>query len=222
MDYREVFKNEGLFLEVASLYYDKNFGTISKSETDLFMFKILYRKMQDKTGKKPSEFELAKMLGISKQKIRNMIEKMELKYPIAVNTTWQNEVAKLFGTNAFQCGGSDEEFLLFIDDVVLRYEIENFLASNYLPTEYTLNSHVITLRKPAVLALVYECCQPGERNDFLKVLAKDTNKTTESIKDEIVKGTFWYRASKNLGREVWSFVSNIIASVVASAIMQRI
>ena len=81
MGYKELFKNEPSFMKIAEHYYDKNFGTMSKSEMDLLMFYLLYQRMKEVNEHAPSDFELAKILGITNKRVRNMIEKMELKYP---------------------------------------------------------------------------------------------------------------------------------------------
>ena len=78
MDYKELFENEPSFLKIAEHYYNKNFGTMSKAEFELLMFTILcdkYREMDSDI----TPISLALDLGITVQRVDNLLEKMMLK-----------------------------------------------------------------------------------------------------------------------------------------------
>ena len=213
MDYKELFENEPSFLRIAEHYYDKNFGTMSKSEMDLLMFYLLYQRMKDANEHAPSDFELAKILGITNKRVRNMIEKMELKYPSGEDKPWQEKIRELFKTPAFQQGNGKDEIVVLIKDVMLRYEVEAFLDSNYLPTEYTLNSQVILLRKAALCALVYECCSDDDKNEILAKMKLETEIGELEIKKEIGNHSWWNRLGHKALSEAWDICKNIIINI---------
>ena len=187
MDFKELFHGEESFIKVAENFYNKNFGTMSKSEIDLLMFAILFRKLKNinKDGNDPSDLELAKILGITSQKVRNMREKMEFKFQAETEQPWEERFAQLFKTPAFYSVNDKEEVYVFIKDVMLRCEVENFLRANYFPTEYTLNKEVLLLRKPAFCALVYACCSDEERALILGKMEEETDKDEKEIKESI-------------------------------------
>ncbi len=216
MDMQKLFPGEESFIKVAKNYYNKNFGTMSKSEIDLLMFQILYLKLKiQNDNRAPSDFELAKILGITSQRVQNLREKMELKYPTEDIQSWKIKTRKLFKTPAFQQVNDKEEIHVFINDVMLRYDIEDFLESNYFPAEYTLNRKVIILRKPAVYALVYACCTEEDRMNVMNEMSKEFGFDKEEIEKNIAKNTWWNRWGKTVASELWDICKNILIIVNA-------
>ena len=132
-------------------------------------------------GSAPRDLELAKILGITSQRVQNLREKMEFKYPESESMSWEERIATLFKTPAFQPVNDKEEVYVFIEDVMLRNEMEDFLKENHFPTEYTLNKEVILLRKPAVCALVYACCSAEDKAKIMEKMVTETQIGKEEI-----------------------------------------
>ena len=217
MDYREMFQNEDSFLEVADLYYNRNFGKNSKSVLDLLMFKIFYKKLEaEKGGKAPTEYELSNMLAITPKRVRDYIEKMDLAYPPEHPLPWQEEVRALFKTSSIQQINGKEEIQFFICNARLRNQIEDFLGSNYFATEYTLNKKLIVLRKPALCALVYECCTDSDRDRILQMVEQETEETKEFVQGQIKQHSWWYKVGSSLLSEVWNMAKEIIVNTATN------
>ena len=98
------FTNEekiSMFDEIASKFYNTNFGKFSKSDVELLMFKFYIRKLttdsvsEDGTiiYNKCSDYRISKELGISQQRVRNLKIKNQLENPIPFD--WQKALAKL-------------------------------------------------------------------------------------------------------------------------------
>ena len=213
IDITKMFGTEPSFMKIAECYYDRNFGTISKSDMDLLMFTILYRGLTNlNEGEAPRDLALAKLLGITSQRVQNLREKMVFKYPDNGSKTWEEKIAELFKTPAFQMV-NDKEVHAFIEDSMLRKEVEDFLKVNHFPIEYTLNKEVIILRKPAICALVYACCSNEDKSKIMKRMESETKKGEGEISASIRKHSWWNRFGQNALSEVWDICKQIIINV---------
>ena len=87
------FKDEDkikFFDEIASRFYEANFGQFSKADFELLMFKFYIQKMisDNKNGDNTidyslcSDYKISKDLGITQQRVRNLKVKNQLVNPI--------------------------------------------------------------------------------------------------------------------------------------------
>ena len=63
------------FDKIAEVYYNRNFGSISKSDFDVLMFSIYIERLLEKDESDMdsySDYELSKQLGITQSKIKNL------------------------------------------------------------------------------------------------------------------------------------------------------
>lgn len=227
MDIEKLFEGEDSFCKIAKLYYDRNFGTMSKSEIDLLMFQILYKKTKEANGNKAlNDFELARILGITSQRVQNLREKMALKYPAVESyESWKAKVLDLFKNHAYQFADGKEEVLLLVSDIMLRYSIEEFLESQFYPTEYTLNKKVILLRGPAFCALVCACCANDTQRTEIKGVIKKASEKPEEIENKIKNHSLWNSLGKPVVSELWDICKNIIINVgtnVGTAVAMKV
>ena len=91
--YNELFpdkrKKVECFDKIAAMFYDKNFGTATKSEIELQMFSIFMDAMieQNKNDEYVldynacSDFKISKILGIHHEKLRMLKVKNQARYP---------------------------------------------------------------------------------------------------------------------------------------------
>ena len=63
------------FDKIAEAYYNRNFGSISKSDFDVLMFSIYIERLLEQNEsdmESYSDYELSKQLGITQSKIKNL------------------------------------------------------------------------------------------------------------------------------------------------------
>lgn len=151
--YEEIFNNESLkakcFDEIASLFFDRNFGSSSKAEIDLLMFHLLMErliKQNQKDGvidyRKCSDYSLSRILGISESKIRNLKIKKNLAYPEEYN--WIDSFASIV-SNSKLTRTHNNKVLITIPDPNVMIEVRNFLEENGDIVEKHLNSKILEM-----------------------------------------------------------------------------
>lgn len=94
-------EKEKIFDILSEKYYKNNFGTFSKADCDLLMFSFYIEKMvRDNSDDNNvvnynicSDYTIAKELGITPQKVRNLKIKKQLVYPITFD--WKKSLASL-------------------------------------------------------------------------------------------------------------------------------
>ena len=83
-------EKEKYFDEIAAKFFNRNFGTASKNDIELLMFKFyietLINDYEDKSDKtinydNISDYKIARDLGITPQRVRNLKLKKDLVYP---------------------------------------------------------------------------------------------------------------------------------------------
>ena len=82
-------KKAEAFDKLAALFYNRNFGSASKSEIELMMFSILMDAMIDKYKNTDevldynacSDYRIGAMLGIPQEKVRTLKVKKQARYP---------------------------------------------------------------------------------------------------------------------------------------------
>lgn len=90
------------FDRIAERFYCHNFGTLSKSDIDLLMFDILLERCIEECHKDDylidynsvSDYKLARTLGITPQRVRNLKIKKEYVYPTD-HFDWKKSFAKI-------------------------------------------------------------------------------------------------------------------------------
>ena len=90
------------FDEIAELYYDKNFGTASKSEIDVLMFSIYINRILEQSESEMntySDYILSKYLGITQSKVKNLKIKKELIYP-RDEFRWEESFRRIYSAKA--------------------------------------------------------------------------------------------------------------------------
>lgn len=201
-----------LFDEIADYYYRCNFGTMSKSEIDLLMFKFYFEKMMNKNMNKDgtlnynaiSDYQIANRLGITESRVRSLKVKYHLKYGNEFD--WKKAFAKLVSNARYE--KDTHKIIVNIPDPNLYREIQNYIEENGAYVEKQLNSKLLQIRVEYFIALVL-CDEPEDnRKKIIKKLKeqfKEANKSEDSF-DE-----------KNIGKSLIDIACNV-SSVVTSII----
>lgn len=212
MKYEYLFSDDKHFLEVAGHYYNKNFGTMSKSELDLLMFKIFYDGLKNKNDDSSlTDVALAIELGITKQKVKSLKERMFLKYSSDNDFDWKKEMRDCISNSSVEYDENTGKFTILISNPRFGYEVENFLETNRLITDYAHNSKLLILSRRAFVFLAYESCDDAEKRRRLEdCFTKTLNEERKQIEDQLKAKTFWTRCSNALTSDVMNTVLNVI------------
>ncbi len=212
MKYESLFADDKDFLEIASHYYNKNFGTMSKSELDLLMFKIFYDGLKNKNDDSSlTDVALAIELGITKQKVKSLKERMFLKYSSDSDFDWKREMRDCIAKPSVEYDDTTGKFTILVSDSRFGYAVEDFLETNRLISDYSHNSKLLVLSRRAFVFLAYESCDDSEKRRRLEdCFTKTLNEERKQIEGQLKAKTFWTRCSNALTSNVMNTVLDII------------
>lgn len=150
------------FDDIQEKYFHNNFGTASKSDIELLLFKIYLEHIlaghrNDETGVIDdynccSDYMIAKELGITPQRVRNLKVKKQLVYPEEFN--WKEALKNLLGKASYD--RDTRMITLNIPDPNLFLEIQNFLEENGCYLDLQLNQKLLKIRAEYFLQLAIE------------------------------------------------------------------
>ena len=201
-----------MFDEITEHYYNRNFGSFSKSDMDLLMFKFFLEKgignnvngdnLLDYNS--VSDYEISKKLGITQQRVRTLKIKKQLIYPTEYD--WQKSLATLLKNARFD--KESQKVILSIPDPNLLIEIQNYVEKHggYVATQFNRKLLQIRIEYFIELAvLVHE--NEHTKKEIIKLLKKhikDSNKN-ETVFDENNIG----KSLLDAGVNITSIVANI-------------
>lgn len=168
--YNEIFTTDDkakAFDEIAKCYYDRNFGTMSKSDFEVLLFSIYIERIlciDDKKFGMYSDYELSKQLGITQSKVRNLKVKKQLQYPRTYD--WKEAFVRVCENATYENG----KIKVQIPDVNLYYEVKNAIeeAGGYIDISLTSNLLQVS---------------PGYFLDLICIIADESEKA--SIEEKI-------------------------------------
>lgn len=167
-------EKENAFDRLSARFYNRNFGTMSKTDIEILLFDIYIEHLLD--NKLPfDDYTMSKALGISQSKIRNLKIRKELQYP-RENFDW----VAAFADDLKRASYDDENkrVKVLITDVNVLTELRYYIEKNGWFDEYQMNPKLFQcnidffidiVRKLSEENLVLD--QNGEKK--LKQLEKD-------------------------------------------------
>lgn len=211
MKYESLFSDDKQFIEIASHYYNKNFGTMSKSELDLLMFKIFYDGLKNKNDDSSlTDVALAIELGITKQKVKSLKERMFLKYSNDSDFDWRGEMRDCISNSSVEYDERTGKFTILVSNPRFGYAVEDFLESNRLISDYAHNSKLLILSRRAFVFLAYESSDDCEKQKLKKCFFDASNEEQSQIERQLNAKTFWTRCSNILTNGVVNTVLGVI------------
>lgn len=201
-DFSDEFKIR-VFDKIAMEYFDRNFGSMSKSDLETLLFSE-YIEYLIETGQDFDDYTMSKQLGITQSRISSLKERKELKYPIN-REYWRDAFAETVKYAKY-----DEEkkrIIIPIEDTNVRIEVRHFIDQMRWFDEYQLNRKLLTLPMGCFLEL---CTRLNEDDVFnaetkkrIKALGKKEGAgkaVSEFSKDFTIEGfkKFAAEASKQL------------------------
>ena len=173
-----------MFDEIASHFYEANFGQASKADIEMMMFNFYIKKIiednQEQDGtidyNKCSDYKISKDLGITQQRVRNLKVKNQLINPI--DFKWEKSFAKLVENAKFE----NQKVIISIPDPNLFYEIQNFLEEQGAYIDKQLNSKLLVIREEYFADLLVALEPDSNRKQVVKVIKKAFKEQTKSEK----------------------------------------
>ncbi len=190
------------FDEIASHYYNKNFGSFSKTDMDLLMFRFYIDKhttLDDSDCidfSKCSDYKISKKLGITQQRVRNLKVKKELIYPSEGLYNWEKYFANLIENARYD--SQSKKIYVNIPDPTLYLEIQNFLEENGAYIEKQLNSKLLVIRAEYFIDLVVNIEEGSTRNKIVRELKSQFKKQNKNEFDENHIGESLVKGAINL------------------------
>ena len=204
-----------MFDEIASQFYEANFGQTSKADIELMMFRFYIEKLIEQHRnidgtidyRKCSDYKISQDLGITQQRVRNLKVKNHLKNPIEFD--WKAALAKL--TENARYDKASGKITMNIPDPNLFLEIQNYIEEQGAYIEKQLNSKILQLRGEYYIDLIISLETEESRKTIIKSLKKhfkDSGKDDEAF-DE-----------KNIGKSLIDLSVNVttIAANLTSVI----
>jgi hypothetical protein len=195
--------------EFLDYFLDKGIGSVSKYETDIFIF-YLMDKYQKQKGLKFTNYEMSSLLKISERKIKN------LKLEVGIRYTSNNENDELSSWMKFLELISEgllefetpEKIALTIEDPYLLRFIEHKLKILKEPsTDYSFNSERIKLKVSSLKIL-------------LKIAAKELKIIDgQCAAEQILKNAIWKNYSEEAKKFLFSIFKETIPGFITGIIL---
>lgn len=142
---------------IADLYYQRNFGSTSKSDMETLLFSIFLEHLLC-TGQPYDDYTVSLQLGITESRVRALKERKQLKYPHKY--IWQEAFAKIAKNAKYD--KTAKTVKLTIEDVNLLKEVRHFVRVNGWYDEMTLNPRLFQCKLDCYLMICYRLDE-GER-----------------------------------------------------------
>jgi len=184
MEYINDFSNEekiNAFDDLVQKYYDKNFGTFSKTDIDTFMFsKLVQHYFNNKN--KYDDYDLSIMLGISQQRIRNLRVAQQLRYPQKLE--WEESLALCVENAHFD--RDTMTFKITIQDPNIMNEIKHFIENKGGYIEVHLNNKLLQIKSQYFVLLLLELNGKDNESEIIEKIRKQLKKD-EQTDSELTK-----------------------------------
>ena len=195
-----------LFDEITGHFFNRNFGSMSKSDYETMLFRIMLDYLREKEPDRCSDYQISKILGISQSRVRNFKIKAELIYP---RQGFDEDWKKAFTADVRYAKYDENSGLvkMNIKDITVLFELRNYMENNGWYDEYQLNPKLFQCPLDVFISL----CQKMDGENLiidddtkkkLKELEKlNLNEQEKSALDLLQEGRY-QEALKKLGKKV--------------------
>ena len=190
--------------ELLDFFLDKGLGSVSKYETDIFIFYII-EKYQKQKDKKLSNFELSSLLKISERKIKNLKLEVGIRYSSNEEDDELSSWLKLLEliSEGFLEFESAEKIILTIEDpYLLRFIEHNLKISKQPSTNYSFNSERVKLKVSSLKILLKKAAEALN-------MINGKSKAEQTLKSAI---------RKNYGEDIRKGLFSILKDTIPSLI----
>lgn len=168
------------FEEISTMFYNRNFGTKTKSDIELIMFKYYFEAAKEYATKDGelnenliSDYKIGCDLGISPTKVRNLRLKVELQLSDD-DYDWQSELLKVLSKSQNLEKSKDNEYIqIIIRSQKLFYAVEDWIEDNGKTLDISLNTKQLKVPKKSFYKLLNEIkLVEGTEDEALKKLER--------------------------------------------------
>lgn len=180
-----------VFNKIASLYFNKNFGTTSKADFELLMFSFFIRNSKESKNL-DSDYLIANQLGITDSRVRTLKEKLQLRYP-DVNYNWKQEFLRA----AVHARLDDKKGLIkfSIKDVNVLRDVRNYIIEKGYYDEFQRNPCLFQCPYATFINIGVSLIK--EDQSLLEKAQTELTQNYQNYKDESFKKFAKYVLDKN-------------------------
>lgn len=227
IDFKKLFntdkKKADAFDRIAEKYYFNNFGTFSKSEIDLLMFDIYLEQsiINNKLNTNlvdynaVSDYKMARNLGITPQRIRNLKVKKQYVYPVKFD--WKESLANIL---------NDDKNIHIVDNKTIKINIPDpnlFLAiqeeieaeGGYLDIQ--LNSRLLSVPIDNFMIIVKLISREDEYDKICEKVIEKYNSINKENKIE--KGLATTKQITSIVKDITGSINDIVSVVTSNNII---
>ncbi|MCC8111042.1 MAG: hypothetical protein LIO74_05290 [Ruminococcus sp.] len=217
-EYFQNFDKVKAFDEIASLFFDKNFGTVSKSDMELLMFRFYMEAMieTNKIGDSDvisyaacSDYKMSQKLGITQQRVRNLKVKKELIYP-QKDFHWEQSLAYLLQEK------NKVEFhngiiRVNIPDPNLFDAIQDFVEDHGGYVDLHYNRKILEIKEEYLLQLAIMLEQKENQEKILDYINKELKR--EKLGKSVHNASAVMKSILEIGVNVSEILSNVTGMI---------
>lgn len=170
-------EKEDFFQDLLSMYFHKNFGSVSKADLELYLFSFYLNHLM-REGKEYDDYTLSKDLGLTQSRIRSLKERKELKYPSGRD--WRDEFLECAKYASFDVKSHLIKFA--IPDVYIIKEVRNYFEKRHKYDEYQMNPKLFQCRADAFFEMGK--CIAEEKNEEWEFSVNDENRIKQLLERE--------------------------------------
>lgn len=164
-----------IFDKIAENYFNRNFGSMSKSDFETLLFSEYIEQCIKK--KVPyDDYTLSKELGITQNRIRTLKEKKELKYP-QPDFSWKEAFVSNIPDAKYD--EDSKRVKMVIQDVNVLIEVRHFLEDLGWYDEYQLNKKILQV---PLNCFVDICANLNDQNE--NIFTEESKKKINEFKYE--------------------------------------
>lgn len=160
-----------IFDKIAELYFNRNFGSMSKSDFETFMFSE-YIEHCLRNDIPFDDYSLSKELGITQSRIRSLKERKELKYPYK-DFDWKSVFADSVENAKYD--EKDHYVKFIIQDVNVMNEVRHYIEEKGWYDECSLNKKLLRIPLDCFIEI---CVDDDSINNLFN---EDAKKAVEKI-----------------------------------------
>lgn len=166
-------EKEFLFRELMNMFFHKNFGTVSKSDLETFMFSFYLEHLLN-SNQAIDDYILGKDLGLTLARIRSLKERKELKYP-REGYHWEDA----FLENAKNAKYDETHHLVkfTISDVNVLKDVRYYFEKNNQYDEVQLNPKLFACRPDTFIEMCKKIAE--EKGEQFSWTTRDLEKIKE-------------------------------------------
>lgn len=173
MEFTDIQKCD-IFDKINASYFQKNFGTMTKSDLETLLFSEYIEKCII-NEQAYDDYTLSKELGITQSRIRTLKERKELKYPHE-GFDWRQAFVQAVQNAKYD--QKDHLVKMIIEDINVMQEIRHFIETKGWYDECSLNKKLLRIPLDCFIEIVL-----GEDN-LNEVFSEDTKRQIKNIARE--------------------------------------